>query len=555
MWDSTASASARRHYGIALILGFAIAMFYVAMVAPIAYLYSDPDTSYFLEAARNVLAGNGLVVSAELDKWSSVTEPLSLWPPGYPITIAVGAKLLGVDPMWLAPKIAWLSWALLPAALLFVLRPVLSSRSVHVISVIVMLSPGVIANAWQAMTDVPFLLLTLISFGLFFRGTQAGARPVVLMMSGVFCALAYSYRNVGMASFLAIGGAYSILVVLRLVNFRAALSRLTWWAAGSSLIVIPLLLRNQLVFGDLQPYAMPPSQVGVGKNIRDYAASTLSDILAVRVYLYQAIENNAICLALGFGLVLLVWLARKNLARLWNDLPPAMKERFAVLLAYVAAGASVVIVARTTYQWGEFIGTRHVLQYDWVLFAFGAVLFERWGNLSRGAVAAVVGAVVLIVGLRVHFLSQDIEAHREDFAIASRSADPVALMAISHGYRYHLAVKLVIVQDQPLMRALRDLPADSVLMSNFEDVLRVMTGRIVHPITLAEFCDPPKDQVILSQAGASPTNIAVLLFPTRNLVQSGCWQRLYGSSLERFPLNAASPYLISLSAERIGTNP
>lgn len=553
MSDSVANAT--RHYSIALLLGFVIAMAYVAIVAPIAYLYRDPDTSYFLEAARNFLSGHGLVVSAELADWARATVPLSLWPPGYPITIAIGAKLLGVDPLWLAPKIVWLSWTLLPAALLFVLRPVLSSRSVHVISVIVMLSPGVIGNGWQAMTDVPFLLLTLISFGLFFRGTETGARPLVLLMSGLFCALAYSYRNVGLASFIAIGGTYVLLVLLRLVSFRAAFSRLTWWAAGASLIVIPLLARNLTVFGSLQPYAMPPSQVGVGKNIRDYAASTLSDIFAVRVYMYQAIENNAICLALAFAILLLAWVTRKNLVRVWSDLPASAQERFAILLAYVVAGISVVIVARSTYEWGEFIGTRHVLQYDWVLFAFSAVLFERWGNLSRGAVAAVVGAVILVVGLRIHFISQDIGLHRQDFATSWRSADPVDLMAITHDYRYHLAVKLVIVQDLQLMRAVRNLPAGTVLVSNYEDVLRVMTGRVVHPIAVTETCDLPKDQVTLSQAGAPPSNIAVLLFPTRNVVQSGCWGRLKNSSHERFPLAATSSYLIGFSADKIGLNP
>ena len=501
------------------------------------------------------MAGQGLVVSGQLEDWARGTVPLSLWPPGYSITIAIGAKLLGVDPLWLAPKIVWLSWALLPAALLFLLRPVLSSRSVHVIAVIVMLSPGVIGNGWQAMTDVPFLLLTLISFGLFFHGSENGAQPVVLLMSGLFCALAYSYRNVGMASFVAIGGIYVLMVLLRLVSFRVALARLTWWAVGASLVVIPMLARNLMVFGTLQPYSMPPSEVGVGKNIRDYAASTLSDIVAVRVYMYQAVENTAICLALAFAIALLVWVTRKNLARLWRDLPFVMKQRFAILLAYVAAGAITVIVARSTYQWGEFIGTRHVLQYDWVLFAFGAVLFERWGKLSRGAVAAVVGVVILVVGLRVHFVSQDIGVHRQDFATSWRSADPAALLAITHDYRYHLAVKLVLVQDEPLMRAVRDLPADTLLVSNYEDVLRVMTGRVVHPIALADYCDPRKDQVLLSQAGASSKTVAVLLFPTRNVVQSGCWERLKNAPDKRFDLGASSPYLISFTIDKLGANP
>lgn len=84
----------RWHYAIAAVLGVAITAALLAAILPVAYQYRDPDVASYIEAARNFLAGKGLSVSADLDKLPSALEPLSLWPPGYPLLIALAAKLL-----------------------------------------------------------------------------------------------------------------------------------------------------------------------------------------------------------------------------------------------------------------------------------------------------------------------------------------------------------------------------------------------------------------------------------------------------------------------------
>jgi len=548
-------ASVRQHYGIALFLGFAITIFYVAMVTPIAYLYSNPDTSSYLEAARNFLLGKGLVVSAGLDKWTLGTEPLSLWPPGYPIIVALGSKLLGVDPVWLAPRIVWLTWALLPTALLFALRPALNSWHVHIVSTLVMLSPGALENAWQAMTDLPFLFLTILAFGMLFRGTDNTARPIPLVLTGILFALAYSVRNVGLASFAAIFGAYTVLVLLKLLSPRAALQRMTWLAAGASLIVIPLLVRNLTVFGALQPYHMPPSQVGLITNARYFVASWLNDIFAVHGLLYVVLWNNAVFVALGATILILAWSTRKGLARVWCSLTTHTKEIFAVLVAYALAGAAVVIIARSRYEWGELIGLRHVLQYDWVIFSACALLFKQWGDMLRGVPVAILTVVIALVGLRVVYVGQDLAIRRADFAIASRSSDPVSLAEITNQYRYILAMRYIIAHDHQLMQAVHDLPTGTIVVSNYDAILREGASRVVHRIILESTCDLTEQLAVFSHGSASAMNVAVLLFPKRDIVQSGCWERLQNSSQKRFDLSVTRPYLISLSAGEIGASP
>ena len=137
----------------------------------------------------------------------------------------------------------------------------------------------------------------------------------------------------------------------------------------------------------------------------------------------------------------------------------------------------------------------------------------------------------------------------------SQSSDPVELTRITDRYRYLLAMKLIISRDQQLMQAIHDLPSGTILVSNYEDVLRVGTGRVVHPILSRGNCDLPKQLAVFSHGPSSPANIAVILFAKRDMVQSGCWERLRHSSQERFDLGVTRPYLISLSVGEIGANP
>jgi len=47
---------------------------------------------------------------------------------------------------------------------------------------------------------------------------------------------------------------------------------------------VPLLIRNILVFGKLQPYAMPPSTLGLGENSHDFIKAQLDTLFAANEF-------------------------------------------------------------------------------------------------------------------------------------------------------------------------------------------------------------------------------------------------------------------------------
>ncbi len=546
---SASGLGPRWHYIIALLLGVAIVACFMAMVEPITYLYRHPDGSHYLEAARNFLAGQGLMVTAGLEKFPLATVPLSLEPPGYPIIVALGSRFFGVDPEWFAPWIVWVSWGLLPSALLFALRPVLRNWSIHVISVLVMIAPGVIENAWQPLTDILFLLVTILSFGLLFRGSWARANPYLLILSGVLGGLAYALRNVGLALFVSIAAGYVALILLNLLHPNIAMRRILWWGAGAAIVLIPLEIRNLNVFGTFQPYQMAPSQLGLLVNIRYYLLESLTDITALHGLTDAFLWNGKFFFATGAVVLILAAVNRKLLLRLWTELPAGRKEVLIIFIANILAGSAIVILARSRYQWNEVINQRQILQYDWLLLAVCALLLEQAAPLSKKALAAISISVMVLAGLRMTYAWQEIEMDRQEYAVAQNASDLVT-GARTIPSSSALAMKLVIARDQDLIRAVKDLPADTILVSNYDDVLRVKTGRVVHNIHPEDDCKAItrfRDQI-------STPEVAMLIFPFGTILQSGCWKRLEQSQQSRLNLSATRPYLISLGGSRAGTD-
>ena len=539
----------RWHYIIALLLGVAIAASFLAMVAPITFLYRHPDGSHYLEAARNFLAGHGLMVTAGLEKFPLATVPLSLEPPGYPMIVALGSKLFGIDPEWFAPSITWASWALLPPALLFALRPVLRNWSIHVINVLVMIAPGVIENAWQPLTDVPFLLVTILSFGLLFRGSRPRANPYLLISSGILAGLAYSLRNVGLALFASVAAGYVVLIPLKQLHSDVVIRRILWWGAGAAIVLIPLEIRNLDIFGTFQPYQMAPSQLGLLVNIRYYLLKSLTDVIAIHGLTSAFLWNGKFIFATGAVVLILAAANRKPLLRLWTELPTGRKEALIIFTANILAGSAIVILARSRYQWNELINQRQIFQYDWLFLAICALLLEQAAPFSRKTLAAISTSVMILAGLRMTYAWQEIEMDRQEYAVAQNASDLVtAAQTIPPSSA--LAMKLVIARDQGLIRALKDLPADTILVSNYDDVLRVKTGRVVHNIHPEDDCKAItrfRDQI-------STPEVTMLIFPFGTILQSGCWKQLEQSQQGPLNLSAARPYLISLGGSGTGTD-
>ncbi len=142
---------------------------------------------------------------------------------------------------------------------------------------------------------------------------------------------------------------------------------------ANALIIVPWLIRNFFVFGKLQPYWMPPSQVGLGENIHDYIKAQLDTLLAFN-------DLDTLMAGSFWGVVLLlmmvVTLAYQTI-KTWQHWQKIEQQTFFIAVVYAAIGAAIVIAARTKYQWGVHIDARYALPYSCFIFVALVIIFKN----------------------------------------------------------------------------------------------------------------------------------------------------------------------------------
>lgn len=532
------------HYALALLIGVLAVAWYAAAPAGIRYPHT-PDSAAYVEAARHVLAGDGLVTSAGLGD-AAATAPLALFPPGFPLLVAAVSALCGTPPELAAVAISWISWALIPVALLFALAPVLDRRAVQLLAVLVVASPGLAEVGWLALSDTAFLLAVTGSFGFLLRASHAPPRlaPAAMLTAGLLCGVAYLLRNSGTALFAATIFAFAVLVAARAIAARSALIRLAWWAAGAATVLLPLWARNLAVFGTLQPYRMPPSDLGLIENIRSYLQAMLLDLSGAEAIGMLAWDGARLVTLAMLGLAA-AWVARPRLRRAWARSGEAERLAFVLLGAYAAAGGCMVILARTLYQWGEPINLRHVIQYDWTLLALAAMTLAALR--SRPLVILALASTVLLAGARWAHNDARLDKERATYAAVTEEADPVQALARqpNRGVMFTNKMRLVVARNRPLMDEIAALPASTVVVSNLHDVLRIETGRSIHPLWIGGECDAERIMREVA-AVAGSADLRVLIFPKNELLRSGCWTKLHGDVSMRRPPATSAPNLVTL---------
>lgn len=542
---SAGRAQALVHYALALLTGVLAVTWYAAEPAGIRYPHT-PDSSAYVEAARHVLAGQGLVTSAALGD-AAATAPLALFPPGFPLLVAAVSALFDTPPALAAVALSWISWALIPLALLFALAPVLDRRAVHLLAVLVVASPGLAEVGWLALSDTAFLLAVIGSFGFLLRASQAPQQraPAAMLAAGLLCGVAYVLRNSGTAVFAATIFAFAVLVAARAIALRTALVRLAWWAAGAATMLLPLWARNLAVFGTLQPYRMPASDVGLIENIRSYLQAMLLDLSGAEAIGMLAWDGARLVTLAMLGLAA-AWVARPRLRRAWARAGETERLAFVLLAAYAAAGACMVILARTLYQWGEPINLRHVIQYDWALLALAAITLAALRSRPV-AVLALAGAV-LLAGARWAHNDARLDGERATYAAVTEEADPVQALARqpNRGVMFTNKIRLVVARNRPLMDEIAALPASTVVVSNLHEVLRIETGRSIYPLWIGGECEAARIvREVAAVAGSA--DLRVLIFPKNELLRSGCWAKLQRDASVSPPASS-TPSVVTLGA-------
>ena len=454
-------------YLLALMFGLAVVATYQSFFKGARYAY-DSDSAHYIEQARNLRSGPGIYYSTPYGPHPIATdlERNGLFPPGYPLTIALAARL-GVAEESSAPWINRLAAALVPAALVYGFATRLAAMPLLIVAGLVMLSPGMLTFQYMAMSDAVFLLLAVLSLGQLMRSPLS---PRAVMASGALAGLAYCFRNAGTALLVAVPTALAASSLLRLGPRRAYLTQGSIWLVGAGLFVVPLVVYNMMTFGVVQPYDMPASSIGLLtnagllgllNNAGLFVATLFADVAGFRLIAYVSAGDSRIMILsligmIGIGIAI---------AFAWRRLPQQGKAAVVLLACYVLAGIGVVILARTRFQCCEISmeGLRYGMQYSWaiiLMLAMAANVLIVDANPERQS-RTVAWAIALLLVLR----AGDVLGARIRPSDSTKAAKTAS-------------------ENRALMAQVAAIPGEAMICSNIAFLFRIEMARPVRQVSI-----------------------------------------------------------------------
>ncbi len=361
--------------------------------------------------------------------------------------------------------LAWISAVLFPVLLFISFRKLIGSTNAVILVGLSAFSPGMLLQAPIGAPDVFSLILAVSAIGLVLNSRST----TWFLASGAIAAFAYAVRNVHIALLASIAIFFIYSWVGNFSKRGETSKRTLAFVAGASIILLPLLLRNLLLFGALNPYAMEPSTLGVVQNVRTYMQELMYDVSALRdigilgAWSISGLAIVAVTMLFGSGILILSW----------GQLAESRKQTIFLCITYSIIGALVVITARSRYEWGEPINIRHTLQYTpFILAAFLATIPSPNSGLSF--VRKVLLAVVLLLGA-LH-IGYALRLDKQEQLVQTRSEGAI------NAYRYgesHLCVS----------------EANSMLISNWSYVFRIQCDA---PVLDLESVAPGSDGLKIS---------------------------------------------------------
>lgn len=354
-------------YSLAVVIGLCSAT--IAYFLPV-FPYT-PDSACYIEQARSLLDRGVFESGLYGTKNPSATfVPDPLFPPGYPILIALFSLLLSVPPEVVALFLSLTALTLIPVTTVFSFRRIVGAEAALTIGLLVAATPAIIRWGNMASTDILSVLLIIFCMGLVLK---AGDRLMAWFVAGLVVGFAYLLRNANIAFVLSLCGLLAWSIVFDVKNRRNKIVIACVWLLSFSAVVVPWMIRNLMVFGKIQPYSMPPSSVGFLENSHAFIEAQLNVLLLLTdldTFLARdtlGIIGLLIVSSLLIWQVLITW-------KLWQEIE---KKTFIIAFLYCVLGAAIVIVARTKYQWGELISGRHAFPYLFSLLIVLALILKN----------------------------------------------------------------------------------------------------------------------------------------------------------------------------------
>jgi len=196
------------------------------------------DDAFYLIGARSLLAGG----FRELNVPGA--PPMTIYMPGYPLLLAQWSWLAGSST--LAAQL--LSVALTTAGMGLMwacFAPELPAQTAVAVWTVAALNPLTVCISGTVLSDIPFLVVTLLVFLAARAVWEEGSDPAWAGL-GVMTGAAFLIRPTGAAL---------ILALLLCLLWEKRWGRAVWCAAGAALVTLPWLARNIIVGGTPLPYA------------------------------------------------------------------------------------------------------------------------------------------------------------------------------------------------------------------------------------------------------------------------------------------------------------
>ncbi|CAH1386250.1 conserved membrane hypothetical protein [Candidatus Nitrotoga sp. M5] len=428
----------------------------------------SPDSANYIEQARAlILEGLALNTSSGHGEMDGVHN--KLFPIGFPAVLAL-FSIFGFDAREAAIAVGWLSAILLPALLYICFKKLIGPSYAAILVGLSVFSPGVLLYAPMGLTDIFSLILAVGVIGLVLNARST----VFYLVSGVIAGFAYAVRNAHIVLLMTLAVYFLYLWVSNPAQRSQTVKHAVVFVVGASIIILPLLLRNLMLFGALNPYEMELSTVTVLQNIRVYVQEFIYDVSALRslgVFVGWSIQGLIFLLAALIG-------GSWMLVALWRgQLSGEKKNTIFLCVTYSIIGACVVIAARSRYEWGEMINVRHTLQYTpFFLAATLAAISGSSNNVSLLFARKTGLALVFFLGIFHTFYAYKLGAEYQQNML--RSYD--AMSAYQNGKK-HFCVS----------------EKNNFLVSNWEYVFSIQCAARVQKMEPANFrCDGSGSSII-----------------------------------------------------------
>lgn len=369
----------------------------------------SPDSASYIECARSIRSGKGFLVRQERGLDPVIWKPIKLWPPGFPLLIALTQALTGLDALTAGVVVSlfcvglflavfiWISLELLPGAIAFP-----AAFFIAVMHPTLMIS----AMCWS---EGAYLFASVASIACLMAWMKPIKRPSFWLFSaGVWAGAAYGIRNVAVAL---IAATVLFLVCDGRRSFNVLARNLLIWAGGVVLAAGLVVLRSLMVFGSLNPYAMPASELTLQQNIQRAAWVILRDLTTWHTAATILSRGLMPLFYLALLAAVLLFCLIRSYGRKQNKGPDFQRRVFLFMGCYAAIYSAVLIFSRTRYYWwGEPINSRHLVQIYWILVVLSAYAAVRIARrlLAEEKIARQIILVLLLLGIglqaRFHYV-------------------------------------------------------------------------------------------------------------------------------------------------------